>query len=145
MTTETDTAEELLRRLEDGGHRLTAPRRSALAALAQRPEGFTVEELCREVPWAGRATIYRTVRLLVRMGLVCKLSMLDGKPLYNLAQAGHHHHAICLTCGSVADVSRCGVDHLLENIQLLTGSQVMGHRLEVYVLCASCRATAPQR
>lgn len=134
----TDTAEGILERLEEEGHRLTGPRRAILEALVRRADGFTVEELHRGVASAGRATIYRTIRLLVRMGVLCKLAMLDGKPLYSLAQAGHHHHAVCLTCGAVTDIYRCGVDILLENVQVATGSRIMGHRLEVYVLCSSC-------
>ena len=129
---------EVLERLEDRGHRLTAPRRTIVAALLQRDEGFTVEEIHREVTAAGRATIYRTVRLLVEMGLLCKLARQDGKPLYSLAHAGHHHHAVCLRCGGVTDIYRCGVDNLLENVQAATGSQVLGHRLEVYILCPAC-------
>ena len=133
-----DTHEDLLTRLESEGHRLTGPRRAVVEALTERHEGFTVEELHHAVRGVGRATIYRTVRLLVETGIVCKLSGFDGKPLYSLAHAGHHHHAVCLRCGTVLDVYRCGVDNLLENIELATGSRVMGHKLEVYVLCPDC-------
>ena len=140
-----ETVDNLLQRLETGGHRLTGPRRATFEALVQRPEGFTIEDLHREVRTAGRATIYRTVRLLVKMGLVCKLAMEDGKPLYSLAQMGHHHHAVCLSCGSVSDIYRCGVDTLLDNVQLATGSRIVGHRLEVYVICPKCESPGHQQ
>ncbi len=136
----TESPEELLTKLENDGHRLTGPRRAVVEALTKHGEGVTVEDLHHAVRGVGRATIYRTVRLLVDTGIVCKLSRFDGKPLYSLAHAGHHHHAGCLHCGTVLDIYRCGVDSLLENIELATGSKVMGHRLEVYVLCPSCAA-----
>jgi Fur family ferric uptake transcriptional regulator len=134
-------AVELLQHLEGRGHRLTSPRRRILQAISQHEEGFAIEDIYREVRGAGRATIYRTVRLLVETGLICKLALQDGKPLYSLAHAGHHHHAVCLRCGGVTDIYRCGVENLLDNVQAATGGQVLGHRLEVYILCPHCASS----
>ncbi len=134
----TEHRAEVLGRLENEGRRLTAPRRAIVDLLMQREEGFSVEELLDTLPKVGRATIYRNVKLLVEMGVVCKLALQDGTPRYSVAHAGHHHHAICMRCGTVTDIYRCGVNNLLENVEIATGSQVLGHRLEVYILCPDC-------
>ena len=60
---------DLIAVLEDGGYRITRPRRSVIAVLDQKDEGFTAEELCSEVPGVGRATVYRTIKLLQRQAL----------------------------------------------------------------------------
>ena len=130
----------LLDRLGDQGLRMTGPRRAIVEALVRRHDAFTADDLLTELPAVGRATVFRTIRLLVESGLVCKLSQIDGRPLYSLAHAGHHHHAVCQGCGAVIDIYRCGVDNLLENIELATGSRVIGHRLEVFVMCPACVA-----
>ena len=70
VTVETD----LLATLEDQGYRVTVPRRRLLSLLSSKQEGFSVEELCGEVPGVGRATVYRTVKLLLDSGAICKLT-----------------------------------------------------------------------
>ncbi len=134
------TSLELMSRLEERGYRNTSPRRAVVEAVLRHEDGFGAEDIHQEVAVAGRATVYRTVRLLLDMGIICKLALLDGKPLYSLSHAGHHHHAVCLKCGGVTDVYNCGVDSLLDNVQLVTGSKVLGHRLEVFILCPDCAA-----
>ena len=133
---------DLMGRLEERGYRNTGPRRAVLEAVLRHDDGFSAEDIHHEVGVAGRATVYRTVRLLLDMGFICKLALLDGKPLYSLSHAGHHHHAVCLKCGAVTDVYNCGVDSLLDNVRLVTGSKVLGHRLEVFILCPDCAAAA---
>ncbi len=135
-----EEAAELLGRLDGRGLRMTGPRRAIVEALVHRHEAFTAEDLQFQVPGVGRATVFRTIRLLVESGVVCKLSQLDGRPLYSISHEGHHHHAICQRCGAVLDIYRCGVDNLLENIELATGSRGLGHRLEGFVVCPACVA-----
>ena len=55
----------MLAALEDQGYRLTSPRRSIINLLDNKEEGFSAEEISRELPDVGRATVYRTIRLLV--------------------------------------------------------------------------------
>ncbi len=131
---------ELMARLDGRGYRLTGPRRAVVAAVLGHDDGFSAEDITAEMGAAGRATVYRTIRLLLELGVVCKLALQDGRPLYSLAHAGHHHHAVCQRCGGVTDVYNCGVDSLLDNVQLVTGSRILGHRLEVYILCPDCVA-----
>ncbi|MBI4233059.1 MAG: transcriptional repressor [Chloroflexi bacterium] len=135
----TQTQERLLERLETAGHRLTGPRRAVLHLLAQRSEGFTAEELCQALGGVGRATVYRTIRLLLDLGVVCKLALQNGGTRYSLARMGHHHHAVCVRCGAVSDFRQCTVDDLLQWLRASTNGEVVGHRLEVYVLCQGCQ------
>ena len=129
--------------VEQAGHRLTQTRQAVLRLIAQWPEGFTAEELSSELPSVGRATVYRTVKLLLDLGLVCKMARPDGSPRYTLASRGHHHHAICVRCGAVADFQQCTVDTIRQALQTETVGVVLGHRIEVYVLCPRCWEEEP--
>ena len=137
-----EVATAVLETLDAQGLRMTGPRRALVEALVERQEAFTAEELMQAVPAVGRATVFRTIKLLVDSGLVCRMSQVDGRPLYSLSHQGHHHHALCQRCGAVLDIYRCGIDTMLENIELSTGAKVLGHRLEVFVLCPACVAAA---
>ena len=132
------STKELRTTLRGTGHRLTHPREAVLDLIAGRPEGFTAEEVSVELPSVGRATVYRTVRLLVDLGLVCKTARPDGTPRYTLATPGHHHHTLCVSCGAVADFQECTVDAILQALRAHADGPILGHRIEVYVLCNRC-------
>ena len=124
--------------LEDQGYRVTMPRRNVIAALISKSEGFTVEQICGEVPSVGRATVYRTIKLLLEHGILCKLTTMDGTPMYSLARAEHHHHIVCVQCGAVSEFRDASIERLLRNIGSRIHGEVMGHRIEFYVRCYKC-------
>lgn len=128
----------LERRLAAGGYRVTAPRRALLHRLQSLDGGVTAEQLLAETPEVGRATVFRTLRLLQDLGLVCQVVLSDGAVEYRLDEAGHHHHLVCTNCGAVGDFAGCNVDDLLEELARRTGYDIDAHRLEVYGRCRAC-------
>ena len=134
------TAEDLLHKIEDSGYRPTASRQRILDALVAQAEGFTAEELVAQVQGLGRATVYRTLRLLIGQGLLCKLALQDGAPRYILSQMGHHHHMVCVRCGAVRDFRQSIIERVLKDLEATDGGSVVGHRIEVYVLCPVCQS-----
>ena len=133
------TSQELLNKLEDEGYHVTRSRRQILDAMLDRRDGFTTEELVAAVKGVGRATVYRTIRLLVGQGIVCKLSLEDGAPRYTLSEMGHHHHLVCVRCGSVREFHKSVIERVLMELEVTDAGVVIGHRIEVYVLCPSCQ------
>ena len=129
--------------LEDQGYRITMPRRSVIAALESKSDGFTVEQICGEVPGVGRATVYRTIKILLENGILCKLATLDGAPVYSLARAEHHHHIMCVQCGSVTEFRDSTIERLLRNIGADIDGEILGHRMEFYVRCGTCLSLRP--
>jgi Fur family ferric uptake transcriptional regulator len=134
------SSNEILAVIEGGGFRSTASRRRLAEVLTSYEEGFTAEELVAEALGVGRATVYRTIRLLVEQELLCKLSLPDGTPRYTLAQRGHHHHVVCQNCGSVREFRQSTMERMLKELESLDGDVVTGHRVEIFVVCAECLA-----
>ncbi len=138
-TTERQAARpDLLAALEDGGYRITTPRRSVIAALERKGEGFSAEELCEELPAVGRATVYRTIKLLQGEGVICKLAMPDGAPKYSMARVEHHHHTVCVKCAAVGEFRHATIERLLRAIGQEISGEIVGHRLEVFTVCSEC-------
>ena len=132
-------AADLMTALERHGCRATAPRRRIAECIARTGGCFTAESISRDLPVIGRATVYRTIKLLVEAGAVCKLSMPDGAPAYNLAEVRHHHHhAVCVKCGAVEVFEDQMIEHLLRSAGEAIAGQVLGHRMEFYVNCRGC-------
>lgn len=130
-------------RLADVGHRLTGPRKAVLDAIGAEAAPFTVEELCAAVPGVGRATVFRTVRLLQELDVVCRLPLEDGSVRYQLSAGDHHHHLICSNCGRVSEFNDPALDRLIQENAHDAGFRLDGHSLELYGRCADC-APHPQ-
>ena len=122
------------------GHRVTAPRRALLTAMRGLGDHFTAEGVAAASPGVGRATVFRTLRLLQELEIVCQVVLDDGTVQYRLASGGHHHHIVCSRCGAVNDFASCDIQGLLGELARRTGYEIEAHRLEVYGLCSACRA-----
>ena len=131
----------IIQRLELHGHRITASRKRVLEALLDAPAHFTVDDVLRQATDVGRATVFRTMKLLQDLNVVCRVMMENGSLHYRLSTRGHHHHLVCRSCGQVADFANCDVSSLIDQLARSTDYQIEGHWLEVYGRCASCRAS----
>ena len=130
---------DLMALLEDRGYRATAPRKAVAKLLEQKQKGFTVEALSEELPSVGKATIYRTIKLFLKEGMVCKFPLMDGAPFYCLARTGdRHHHSICVQCGEVEEFKAATIENLLQDISAEIPGQIVDHRIELYVNCGYC-------
>jgi len=129
----------IVQRLALRGHRVTGSRLRVLEALVQAPAHFTVDDVVRLAPHVGRATVFRTMKLLQDLNVVCRVLMEDGSLHYRLSTRGHHHHLVCRSCGRVEDFSTCDVSSLVEELVRNTAYRIEGHWLEVYGRCSSCR------
>ena len=132
------TTTELETRLADSGHRITQPRRALIDQMRELGDHFTAEELLRATPGVGRATVFRTLRLLQDLGVVCHVVRESGTVAYRLTSGEHHHHIVCRGCGTMNDFATCPVEDLLDELRRHTGYEIQAHRLEVYGVCAEC-------
>ncbi len=120
--------------------RLTPQRQAVLDAISTLEGGFTLIELfdrCRTAePRLGLATVYRTIELLRRTGSVRPLPT-RGRSHYVRCHAGHHHHLVCLSCGSVLETELCAAPEDAE-IKQRYGFAPEGHELDIYGTCERC-------
>lgn len=135
------------------GYRVTIPRQEILKVLSETNEHLSAEDVYikvhRAYPGIGLTTVYRTLELLVNMGIVLKFDVGDGKARYELAVgpkgARHHHHLICTNCGRVIDYT----DFISEEKDLIDKTEdalskrynfkITGHRIQFLGLCDKCR------
>ena len=66
-------SEQLMDALEERGYRDTAPRRTVARAIAEKERHFAAEELREQLPGIGRATVYRSLKILVEAGALCRV------------------------------------------------------------------------
>jgi Fur family ferric uptake transcriptional regulator len=89
---------------------------------------------------AGTATVYRTLEVLVRSGLVVERDFGEGFKRFEAARGvPHHEHLLCTNCGRVQEFR----DERLERMTTLLAEahdfSRQRHRLVIYGLCGNCR------
>lgn len=124
--------------LETEGHRITATRRGVLKAIASADSPLTVEEISDRVPDIGRATVFRTVKLLHELGVICRVTLENRGIRYVLSTSSHHHHLICSNCGSVTEFSSPQLDQAIHEEAEAAGFELNGHTVELYGKCKHC-------
>jgi Fur family ferric uptake transcriptional regulator len=129
---------DLMAILEDRGYRSTGSRRYVIDLLSKKRDGFSVGEVTNALPRVGRATVYRTIKLLLDAEVICKLALPNGAPRYTLSRVEHHHHTVCVECGVVGEFRDVTVERMLRTIGRDISGEIVGHRIEVYITCGPC-------
>ena len=89
---------------------------------------------------ASRATVYRTIDVLVKNKLVRKLDLGDGKALYeNKIDATHHDHLICVQCGKIEEFIDENIEKIQDDIVKSFGYKMIRHIHQLFVLCDECQ------
>jgi Fur family peroxide stress response transcriptional regulator len=142
-----ETVDTRLRKaLEETGHRFTEQRAAVyrfLSSTTSHPNADEVfQEVRGEVPGISLATVYKSLETLVSCGLAAKLTYSDGSARYD-ARTDPHHHARCVVCGRVMDVSgNFSEEDVTALGRGLADFSVTGYRLELTGICGRCEPQA---
>lgn len=143
MTTHHNQSERVLREaLDANGHRYTEQRAAVYRFLASTDIHPTADEVFLAVrgnlPGISLATVYKSLETLVGCGLAVKLSYGDGSARYD-GRTDPHHHARCVTCGSVIDIGGELQEDAIRGLrEHADGFTVTGYRLELSGYCSAC-------
>jgi Fur family ferric uptake transcriptional regulator len=130
--------------LRDLGYRLTPQRLAVLEMLHRSDAHITAEDIYNQVrathPNVNRSTIYRTLQLLKKLGLVAETDLGGGRLCYHHIEVGHHHHLICQRCGRVIDVDESILDDFKELVIRRFGFVADIKHLAIHGHCLHCQA-----
>ncbi|MBK8869940.1 MAG: transcriptional repressor [Elusimicrobia bacterium] len=129
--------------IKSRGLKDTAQREGIVRFLAGAKGHLTQEEIFKALrerePGLGRATVFRTVKLLEEIGLVTRVTFADGVARYEFAYGRpHHDHMICVTCGVALEFSSPAIERLQTRLAKARNFKVRWHRHEMFGLCARC-------
>jgi Fur family ferric uptake transcriptional regulator len=137
--------EEFRSYLRDHNLPVTAQRQAIAEVVLLSDRHLSAEEIEAELTargfGVGTATVYRTLDVLVRSGLVVERDFGEGFKRYETARGiPQHEHFLCTICGRVTEFE----DERLERITTLLaeehGYARQRHRLVIYGVCRECRA-----
>jgi len=138
--------EGIMADLRSRGERLTPARRAVVEQLVGAAGHLSAEDLVERVhatvPGVHRATIYRTMDVLERLGVVEHTHLGHGRAVYHLAE-DIHAHLVCESCGTVVQTS----PELLAGVERRAldqhGFVLRAHHFALVGTCGECAGAGP--
>ncbi len=133
--------------MKSKGLRRTAQRDVIIKAAFSTTEHFTAEqlwEMAREIdPQTSRATLYRTLSLLVEGGLLREIDLGREQKYYdpNFLEHPNHNHLICIDCGKVIEFEDSHIDILEDCITRRLGFKPTKRSIRIEACCDKLRKT----
>ena len=129
------------------GKRMTPQRKKVLSLFEEIGSGIhlSAEEVHAKLTDSGErvslATVYRTLRLLVKMTFLNELDLSEGGNRYELLSHDHpdHHHLICISCGRTEEFENKAVIKAGEEAAKNLGFKLLESSLNVRALCPLCK------
>ncbi|MFQ5551070.1 MAG: Fur family transcriptional regulator [Gemmatimonadales bacterium] len=130
--------------LRDHNLPVTHQREAVAKTIFFSDEHLSVADLEKELKaigvTVGKATVYRTLDLLLQAGVVQEHDFGEGFKRYEpQAAQSHHEHLICLDCGKVVEFSNERIERMKALIAEEYGFRHHHHRLEIYGICGDCQ------
>jgi Fur family ferric uptake transcriptional regulator len=133
------TADKTLRMtqaLRDSGVRVTRQREALLRVLTEAEDHPDATELHRRArvvdDSVSLATVYRTLTVLEREGVVQRLSFENGGARFEVADQAHHDHIVDLDSGTIVEFRNERIEELQRQIAAEMGYEIIHHRMELY-------------
>ena len=145
------TRPSLMKALVDRGIRITAQRRLLVGIIQDSPRHLDAAKLLeiakKRDPEIDRATVYRTIGLLKKHGLIDELDLMhiEGEKHYYEAKTSKDHcHMACFRCGAIMEYASPAFERLKKEIAHEGDFLIRVVRLEVGGFCRRCRKAQKQ-
>ncbi len=127
------------------GLRRTGQRDRIIKAAFSKDEHFTADELFDRVrkldSEASRATVYRTLSLLVEADLLREIDLGENQTTYdpNFHDKPSHNHLVCIDCGRVVEFEDSHLDLLNDCVTRRLGYKPVRQSIKIEASCEQLR------
>ncbi len=142
----TDLHDAVSLRLARHDYRYTNARRRLVDVIAAAGQPVTLPDIVVAAPELAPSSIYRNLHVLERSGVVNRITAGGDHAYFEFAEPllSHHHHLVCVACGSIEDVFlddelEAVVDRSLAELASRSGFTPSHHSLDLHGRCANCR------
>lgn len=137
----------LTEQLRQRGYRITPQRAVIIETIAHRGHHLTAEAIVEAVRPSMRAlniaTVYRTLDLLTREGIISRLDLGSGGTVFATRAHGPHAHVYCRQCGIVIEIAHDALAHMYAQlrryVQERQGFLLELHHVALPGLCPQCQ------
>jgi Fur family ferric uptake transcriptional regulator len=130
-------------RISEEGLKTTRQRKEILNIFLNSSGHKNLSQIYAQVsktnPKIGYTTVYRTLKLLTRLGMATQRKFADGETRYEPTSEGtHHDHLICLDCGKIIEFEDQTLEALQNGVAQRHRFKIFHHRMELYGRCEEC-------
>ncbi len=129
--------------ISSSGGRMTPQRTALLSIIQESSDHLDAEEIHRRARARGEkvslSTVYRTLDLLKRLGLVDELHLWDEHHHYESRTSAEHCHLLCRACGGVTELSGVAVQRMKALAARDNGFRIERAELEFEGVCEDCQ------
>jgi Fur family ferric uptake transcriptional regulator len=141
------TERQIKIKLKEQGYKLTPQRKAVLKLIVRSRERLSPAEIYEKVrkyyPGIGLVTIYRTLEIFIKLGVICEVKPEGSSRSYLIRrESEHHHHLVCSGCGAVVDFTTYALRELEQRLSQNTGFKIEDHLLEFVGRCPNCQQSA---
>ena len=131
--------------LRSQGLKLTKARKDLLAKVFEMHDHFTADQLLerlrRDRVRTSKATVYRTLSVLLQCGLLAGHDFGEGALYYEHIHGHEHHdHLFCLHCKAITEFVDPQLEERQERVVQELGFHMVSHSLKLYGVCVTCAA-----
>ena len=141
MASKTKSLESNRSALNVTGMRATIQRALILEIIRRRH--LDADEIYRQArakqPRLSLSTVYRTLQVLKKLGLVEELHFDEAHHHYEMKPSSEHHHLVCLSCGKVVEFECPLSPKMKEDIAQEKGFEIIGTEIRMTGYCPKCR------
>jgi Fur family ferric uptake transcriptional regulator len=129
--------------LQENNYSITGPRQCVFGLLVNKEPQSMAELLALSQGRLDRASLYRTIELFEKLGIVQRLYIgfrykVELTDLYS----HHHHHISCLGCGKVIPLDEHEqIERMISLLAKRHGVTAQSHQLEIQGFCSACNAS----
>ena len=143
---QTEVPGRLQAQFSERGIRMTQQRRAILSVMETASKHLDAAQILRKArridPSVDRSTVYRTLRLLKRYGMIDELDLMhiNGEGHYYERRLERDHiHMACLRCGKITEFVSNSFEKLKQQVETDCRFRILVSRLEIGGYCSTCR------
>lgn len=130
--------------LRDEGLRFTNQREAVWSEIMSNDDHREADEIYMAIRQKGisvsRATVYRTIHVLVKNNMVRKLDVGVGPSKFEHKLDAHHHdHIICIQCGRIEEFMVDQIENLQDKVAEEYGFKLVRHIHQLFGVCEDCQ------
>jgi Fur family transcriptional regulator, stress-responsive regulator len=146
------SASDFQQMLRDVSLRVTRPRVAVLTAVHAHPHADTdsiIRAVREDLPDVSHQAVYDSLSTLTSAGLVRRIQPSGSVARYESRVGDNHHHVVCRSCGSIADVD-CAVGEApcltaSDDDGSLAGFEIDEAEVIYWGLCPNCSTAQTSR
>jgi Fur family peroxide stress response transcriptional regulator len=134
--------QQLEAKCRERGFPLTVQRRVIFAALLDREDHPTIDQVYEEVkdriPGVSRTTVYRTLETLADLGVAKRTSHFESMARFD-GNVDHHHHLVCVQCSKMIDFDEPAFNGIRLPNTRHVGFEIVDFSVYFEGLCQECK------